>query len=97
MNPVNKVPFQQINVHLFGNVQGVNFRRQTVQWAEQHNVRGWVRNEPDGSVRICAQGDAAALHALIEWVMTDAPGHTDRTAIQWQPCAFPERDFQIHY
>ena len=39
-----------------GTVQGVGFRSFAVRIAQRHGVRGWVRNRPDGSVEIAAQG-----------------------------------------
>jgi acylphosphatase len=39
-----------------GDVQGVGFRAFTVRAAQRHGARGWVRNLPDGSVEIAAQG-----------------------------------------
>lgn len=38
-----------------GSVQGVMFRKSTLQQAHNLDLRGWVRNEPDGTV----SGEAA--------------------------------------
>lgn len=38
-----------------GSVQGVMFRKSTLQQAHDLDLRGWVRNEPDGTV----SGEAA--------------------------------------
>lgn len=48
-----------------GRVQGVNYRR-FAQWrAGELGVRGWVRNEPDGSVSgLLQHSDEAVLEAL---------------------------------
>src|SRR5688572_14937564 len=48
-----------------GRVQGVGFRYTTFRVAEQFEVSGWVRNEPDGSVRCVAEGNAAELDRFI--------------------------------
>ena len=45
-----------------GRVQGVGFRYWTVQVAREFGITGWVRNCPDYSVEIFAEGDGAALH-----------------------------------
>lgn len=47
-----------------GRVQGVGFRYHTHAAALQTGVRGYVRNQSDGSVQVVAQGDAAQLAAL---------------------------------
>lgn len=45
-----------------GRVQGVGFRYWTVLTAKKCGITGWVRNCPDYSVEIFAEGDGAALH-----------------------------------
>lgn len=49
-----------------GRVQGVGFRATVRDLAERLPVTGWVCNEPDGRVKLEAQGTAAALDTLIE-------------------------------
>lgn len=44
-----------------GRVQGVGFRQFTAARARNLNLAGWVRNLPDGSVEIEAQGSATAI------------------------------------
>lgn len=48
-----------------GRVQGVGFRAVAVDVARGHPVTGWVRNEPDFSVRLEVQGEAAAVEAML--------------------------------
>ncbi len=55
-----------------GLVQGVGFRAATVRRATQLGVDGWCSNEPDGSVRVFAQGEPAAVDALVRW-LADGP------------------------
>lgn len=47
-----------------GVVQGVGFRWFVVRTATQLGVTGWAANQSDGSVRVVAEGDAAALDSL---------------------------------
>ena len=47
-----------------GTVQGVGFRYFTRQRAELHGVRGFVRNLPDGSVEVRAEGTPEAMGAF---------------------------------
>ena len=44
-----------------GDVQGVGFRYFTQRSAAKHQVRGYVRNLPDGRVEAWAQGDETAV------------------------------------
>jgi acylphosphatase len=51
-----------------GKVQGVFFRQGARCEAERLRIRGSARNLPDGSVEVWAQGIAAAVEALHEWL-----------------------------
>jgi acylphosphatase len=51
-----------------GKVQGVFFRQSARIEAQRLSIRGWARNLPDGSVEVLAQGAAAAVEALREWL-----------------------------
>ena len=62
-----------LTVRISGRVQGVSFRWETQRQAERLGVRGWVRNEPDGSVLLHAEGEAEAVDALVAWCH-DGPG-----------------------
>ncbi len=44
-----------------GRVQGVGFRNTACEVASGLPVSGWVRNEPDGSVRCIIEGTVEAL------------------------------------
>lgn len=48
-----------------GNVQGVGFRATARSIARRYIVTGWVRNEPDGAVRLQVQGDLAEVRAFL--------------------------------
>jgi acylphosphatase len=56
--------------HFFviGKVQGVFFRQSARCEAERLCIRGSARNLADGSVEVWAQGSAAAVDALHEWL-----------------------------
>jgi acylphosphatase len=44
-----------------GRVQGVGFRYSTRNIGQRLGLAGWVRNRPDGSVEVWAQGDAESV------------------------------------
>lgn len=60
-------------IRVLGKVQGVWFRKHTAEKAEQLGLSGWVRNEPDGSVLIHAEGAAEALEKFLHWCGTGPP------------------------
>ncbi|SER79489.1 acylphosphatase [Salipaludibacillus aurantiacus] len=53
---------------VFGNTQGVGFRKYTRKVAYLYNIAGWVQNKPDGSVEIVAQGSSEMMELFIEKV-----------------------------
>lgn len=56
-----------VELRITGRVQGVFFRAATQEQAQRLGVRGWVRNDPDGSVAAHLEGGAEAVDALVEW------------------------------
>ena len=64
---------QHYTIIVSGKVQGVFFRASTREQAERLNVRGWVKNEADGSVRIEAEGQENELRTLTAWCQQGPP------------------------
>lgn len=56
-------------IHLIikGKVQGVFFRASAKEIAQALDVKGWVKNTPQGDVEMFATGDEDALQQFIEW------------------------------
>lgn len=52
-----------------GKVQGVWFRASTKKIADDLNLNGLVKNEPDGSVYIEVTGDDQPVMKLFEWAL----------------------------
>ncbi len=48
-----------------GRVQGVGFRATAQAIAARYDVTGWVRNEPDATVRLEVQGTAGEVEAML--------------------------------
>ena len=65
---------ERVRIVVRGLVQGVSFRWYARQRARALGLRGEVRNQPDGSVLIVAEGERAALEALLDWSRT-GPQH----------------------
>jgi len=53
-----------MTAHVHGRVQGVGFRWFVRREARALGLAGWVRNEPDGSVRLEAEGPRDLLDEL---------------------------------
>ena len=69
-------------VHLIirGRVHGVCFRMYTQEEAGRLGIAGWVRNRPDGSVEVTAEGEAGALDEMAAWCR-HGPPHARVTAV----------------
>jgi acylphosphatase len=65
---------QCVTIIAYGRVQGVFYRDSTRRKAMELGLVGTVRNLPDGTVQIVAQGPAPALDDLIQWAMEGPPG-----------------------
>ncbi|QPJ61025.1 MAG: acylphosphatase [Candidatus Nitronauta litoralis] len=65
-----------------GKVQGVWFRASTEKEANRLGVTGWVRNCPDRTVEILAEG--AELEEFIAWCRQGPPlAEVDAVDIEW--------------
>jgi acylphosphatase len=56
-----------------GRVQGVFYRDSTMRKARELGLAGTVRNLPEGTVEIVAQGPAPLLDNLIQWAHEGPP------------------------
>ncbi|WP_028782955.1 acylphosphatase [Thalassobacillus devorans] len=53
------------HIIVHGRVQGVGFRFSAQQVATEHNIRGWVKNNSDGTVEMEAEGEKQDLDAFV--------------------------------
>jgi acylphosphatase len=56
-----------------GKVQGVFFRKQAKQKADELHITGWVRNTDSGYVEMLAQGTDDAMSQFLEWCKEGPP------------------------
>ena len=62
-----------VEVEVSGEVQGVSFRWYAAREAVRLELVGWVRNEPDGSVRAHYEGDEEAVEEMLTWCREGSP------------------------
>jgi acylphosphatase len=64
---------------LYGIVQGVGCRYFIVRVAGRLGVRGYVKNMPDGSVEVCAEGEENTVDSFLAAIKNGSPaGRVDR-------------------
>lgn len=62
-----------IHAVVIGRVQGVGFRYSTQRRAAALGLVGWVRNRPEGSVEVWAQGNPHDVDRLVAFLRDGPP------------------------
>jgi len=79
-----------------GLVQGVFFRQATAGEARRLGVGGAVRNLPDGSVEVVAEGARPAVEALVAFCRRGPPAaRVDEVEIAWERTTGEEGPFAV--
>lgn len=74
---------RHVNIRVFGDVHGIGFRATARRVAARLGVAGFVRNDPEGSVYIEAEGEWAALEEFIAWCRRGPPlSHIERVEVE---------------
>jgi acylphosphatase len=91
------MPRRTLLVRYSGRVQGVGFRATCRALAQSWDLKGWVRNEADGTVLMVVSGEAADVDAFLEAVRRSRlAAYIERELIEPQP-AGDWSDFEIRY
>ena len=80
-----------------GRVQGVGFRFTAFHIANRYKLTGFVRNCPDGTVEMLAQGPADDITACIRDIEESFPGYIRETKIEEIPLDPQHMDFKITF
>ena len=81
-----------------GLVQGVGYRFFVIRRAELLGLTGWVKNLPDGTVEVVAEGDRELLEELIKelWKGPSAAQVTD-VIINWERYTGEFKNFDVRW
>jgi acylphosphatase len=66
-------PRRRVHIHVQGLVQGVSFRAGARDEATRLGLVGWVRNNPDETVEVAAEGPPQAVDQFVEWCRRGPP------------------------
>ncbi|GAB5534143.1 MAG: acylphosphatase [Rubricoccaceae bacterium] len=81
-----------------GRVQGVGFRRYVRNWGRKLELTGWVRNEPDGTVRLVAEGERAQLDRLVRLLWGGPPpARVEDVVTSWREAEGVFEAFEISH
>lgn len=69
----NKILLQTVTIIIQGRVQGVFFRKYTLDAAKKFEVNGFVKNTADSNVYIEATGTEEAINKFIHWCHIGSP------------------------
>jgi len=61
------------NIRVKGRVQGVLYRASTADMARSLGLKGFVMNEPSGSVYMEVEGEELQVNEMIEWARQGPP------------------------
>lgn len=64
---------KHVTIRVFGRVQGVFFRYSAKRRGEKLGIKGFARNEADGSVYMEVEGDALSLEKFLAWCRKGPP------------------------
>jgi len=81
-----------------GKVQGVAYRAYVQDAADELGLVGYIKNLPDGTVEIVAQGDPSVLKDFVEYLHEGSLlSQVEAVAIDWRSVKDNYEDFSIRH
>jgi acylphosphatase len=89
---------RQAKIKVTGIVQGVYYRAETRQKAQELGLVGVVRNLPDGSVEIVCEGNDELIEGLIAWSRRGPDlAYVESVDVEWLESSGAFKSFSIAY
>ena len=89
---------ERLHAIISGAVQGVYFRSTTQTRAQQLGLAGWVKNLPDGSVEVMAEGPHRVLLQLLEFLRAGPPeAMVAEVREEWSPALGEFGYFEVRW
>ena len=87
---------ERMEAIVHGLVQGVFFRHNTRLQAERIGLVGTVRNLPDGTVRVVAEGSREQLERMLRWLHRGPESAAvERVTVSWEEASGQYHEFLI--
>lgn len=76
---------KRVVVNARGRVQGVGYRYFVTDGAQQNDLKGFVRNMPDGSVQVVAEGSEDVLLEFVQYLRAEGDPviQVSRLEVEW--------------
>jgi len=89
---------KRLTANVSGRVQGVSFRYYTQREAARLGLKGWVRNEADGSVGVLAEGSEESLKELLRFLRRGSPpARVSHVNAEWSAATGEFETFQVRF
>jgi len=89
---------KRLTMKIVGGVQGRGYRYGSRQEAIKRGLVGYVRNLPDGSVELIAEGEEQDLKDFVDWCYNGVgSAMVRRIDIRWSQATSEFSDFLIRY
>ena len=87
---------KQIHLVVRGRVQGVFYRASAQREAKRLGITGWVKNRPDGSVEIVAEGEEDQVKDFLAWAQHGpSTARVDKVETRWRSYTGEFAEFRI--
>ncbi|MEI7579471.1 MAG: polyprenyl diphosphate synthase [bacterium] len=87
---------RELKIDISGIVQGVYLRKRVSSFANMLGIKGFVKNQPDGTVSIIAQGRETALEELLHWIQkAPFPIKLSGMSYQWREIEKKHKQFDV--
>ena len=88
---------KRIEATFYGRVQGVGFRFTAIRFAEAFSLKGYVKNLPDGSVEVVAEGKEDDLKGFLEKINDYFEDYIQDTDLNWLEATGEFKGFRIEF
>lgn len=89
---------KQLQLTIYGRVQGVTFRLYINKAALELGLTGYVKNNSDGTVIVLAQGEESQLAKLLNKCYAGPDkANIENIIYEWQAISIPYQAFKIEH
>ncbi|CAG8563891.1 4843_t:CDS:2 [Ambispora gerdemannii] len=85
---------KSLTYEVFGTVQGVFFRKYTVNKAVELNLVGWVKNTEKGTVQGIAQGEDTEIEVFKKWLQYEGSPFSKILKVEFEEADIKAAEFK---